>query len=525
VKRLLTIILFFFFLAIHGFTAEKASLDSLDYYLSKQSEFDRIKEKKINGIKEEINRAPKNPVVLYPLYVSLYEEYSSYVYDSAYVCVEKLLDISHALKDNEKIISSTVKLGFCYLSSGLFKECFDILSSLNVGNCSTKTQIDYYISKSRLYYDLADYNNSPDFRLTYDRMGNEIIDSAIALLPAQSSHYWLAVGLKHMKSDNPREALNAYRKMIDTHDYSEHDFAIATSSIAYLLGLQGKKAEAKPYFIQAAIADIKSSTKEAVALRNLAKQLYEEGDLAHSAEYIRRALDDAYLYNARHRQLEIGYILPIIEGERMNVIENQKDKISNFLLFISILLVALIVAFVIIWAQLKRLNQAKQIIQKSNESLTEANKIKDEYIGYFFSLHSEFIEKLEGFQKFIKRKVVARQYEDLHHIPRDLDAHKEREALYPRFDQIFLKLFPHFVNEFNKLLKPEEQIQLKKDELLNTDLRIYALIRLGINDNEKIAQFLDYSVNTIYAYKTKIKNKALFSSEEFKKKVMEIKSI
>jgi hypothetical protein len=328
-----------------------------------------------------------------------------------------------------------------------------------------------------------------------------------------------------MKSGNNHEALNAYSKMIDTHPYSEHDFAIATSSIAYLLRLQGKSEDAEPYLIQAAIADIKSSTKEAVALRNLAEILYTGGDLTRSAEYIRRALDDAYFYNARHRQLEIGYILPIIEGERMNVIENQKDKISNFLLFISLLLGALIVAFLVIRLQLKRLNQAQLLIRKSNENLIEANKIKDEYIGYFFSLHSEFIEKLESFQKFIKRKVTARQFDDLQNIPKDLDAHKEREALYSRFDRIFLKLFPHFVTEFNGLLRPEEQIQLKKDELLNTDLRIYALIRLGINDNEKIAKFLDYSVNTIYTYKTKIKNKACYSSEEFKKKVMEIKSI
>jgi tetratricopeptide (TPR) repeat protein len=524
VKKLLTLILFFS-LAVSSFSSEKASLDSLDYYLSKQSEFDQIKEERIDRIKEEINRVSQDPGVLYPLYVSLYEEYSSYIYDSAYVYVEKLLDISRALDDKDKIISSTVKLGFCYLSSGLFKECFDILSSLHVGNCSTQTQIDYFTIKSRLYYDLADYNNRPDFRLSYDRKGNEIIDSTIALLPVQSAHYWLAVGLKGMKSDNHHAALDAYSKMINTHDYSEHDFAIATSSIAYLLRLQGKSEEAKLYLIQAAIADIKSSTKEAVALRNLADVLYKEGDLTHSAEYIRRALDDAYFYNARHRQLEIGYILPIIEGERLNVIESQKNKISNFLLFISILLVALLVAFFVIRMQLKRLNLAQQMIRKSNENLTEANKIKDEYIGYFFNLHSEFIEKMEGFQKFIKRKVAARQYDDLSNIPKELDAHKERIALYSRFDRIFLKLFPHFVTEFNRLLKPEEQIQLKKDELLNTDLRIYALIRLGINDNEKIAQFLDYSVNTIYTYKTKIKNRAFYSSEEFMKRVMAIKSI
>ncbi|GHT76454.1 transcriptional regulator [Bacteroidia bacterium] len=528
-KKLLLSILF---IALGNAVFADVNLDSLDYYLSKRPEFDHLKEQKINRIKEEIREIGNDPVVLYPLYVDLYNEYSSYIYDSATVCVKKLTDISNTLNDKEKIVSSTIKRAFGYLYSGLFKECFDILSGLDVQNCSDETKIDYYIVKSRLYYDLADYNNSPDFRKTYDKKGNEIIDLAIALLPKESARYLQCVGLKKMKSGDKEGAIAAYQEMMNTRVCSEHDIAIATSSIAYMLGLQGNKAEAEKQLILAAITDIKSSTKETVALRNLAKLLYERGDLTHAAEYIRRALDDAYFYNARHRQLEIGYILPIIEGERMNVIETQRDRITTISIFISVLLIALIIAFFIIWKQLKDLNKAKQIIQQSNENLTEvnnhlieANKIKDEYIGYFFSLNSEFIDKMEAFQKFVKRKVNNKQFEDLNYIPKNLDAQNEREALYSRFDQVFLKLFPDFTAKFNELLKPGEQIQLKKGELLNTDLRIYALIRLGINDNEKIAQFLGYSVNTIYAYKTKIKNKALASNEEFKQKVMEIKSI
>jgi ATP/maltotriose-dependent transcriptional regulator MalT len=277
--------------------------------------------------------------------------------------------------------------------------------------------------------------------------------------------------------------------------------------------------------IQAAIADIKSSTKETVALRNLAQLFYEKGDISHAAIYIRQALQDASFYNARQRQLEIGAILPIIEGERINMVEKQRDKMTFFFVCISVLVLLLLVALFIIWKSLKRLNLAKQIIQNANGKLTEANKIKDEYIGYFFNQNSEFIDKMKALQRWVNQKVVAKQYDDLKYFPQNLDIRKEREALFERFDQIFLKLFPDFVNEFNKLLKPEEQIHLKKDELLNTDLRIYALIRLGINDNEKIAQFLDYSVNTIYAYKTKIKSKACYSSEEFKHKVLEIRSI
>jgi tetratricopeptide (TPR) repeat protein len=533
-KKLVSIILLLLSttLTVLGNSPEKVSLDSIDYYLSQQSYYDRQKEDHINQIKNEIGRNKDNDQIRYTLYTDLFEEYRSYIYDSAYVCVEKLLEVSKSLNDHDKITSSVVKMGFCYLSSGLFKEAFDILMEIDVTGCSNETKIDYYTHKSRLYYDLADYNNSHGFRKQYEEIGNQIIDSAIVLLPIESPRFWATVGLKRMKSDNNRNALDAFQKMIDTRNYSEHDLAIATSSIAYLQLLQGKTKEAEYFLIQAAISDIKSSTKETVALRNLAQLLYEKGDISHAVVYIRHAMEDASFYNARHRQLEIGNILPIIEGERMNTIEKQRDRIILFFLCISVLMVLLIVALYIIWKSLRRLNQAKQIIQDANDhltamnnDLTEVNKIKDEYIGYFFSQNSEFIEKIDAFQKWVSRKVFAKQYDDLKIFPKNMDIQKERENLYAHFDQTFLKLFPDFVNRFNDLLKPGEQIQLKKGELLNTDLRIYALIRLGINDNEKIAQFLGYSLNTIYTYKTKIKNKALNSNEEFKQKIMEIKSI
>jgi len=520
-----------FILPAIGNTTGKINLDSVDYYLSKQPYFDQMKEEQIGKLKEDIKKNPDDIQALYSSYTRLFEEYQSYIYDSAYVCVEKLLKLSHRLNDPDKIISSTVKMGFCYLSSGMFKEAFDNMDSIQIKDCSNATKIDYYTCKARLYYDLADYNNNPDLRKTYEAIGTRIIDSALVLLPVESPRFWASLGLKRMKSKDYQNALDAFHKMIDMRDYSEHDLAIATSSIAYLLGLEGKKEEAKQFLIQAAISDIKSSTKETVALRNLAQMLYGDGDTGRAIIYIRHALTDATFYNARHRQLEIGYILPIIEGERINTIVKQKDYITLFFCFISVLVVLLLVALYIIWKSLKRLKQAKQVIQDANDNMTvvnnhlsEANKIKDEYIGYFFSQNSEFIEKMESLVKWVNRKVLAKQYEDLRNaLP--LNVQNERKNLYFNFDRIFLKLFPDFVNKFNELLKPGEQIRLKKDELLSPELRIYALIRLGINDNEKIASFLGYSVNTIYTYKTKMKTKALVSSDEFKQKVMEIKSI
>lgn len=524
-KKLLLFTLLAFGLLIPNALATTASLDSFDYYISRQVEYDLQKEDYIQKIKNEIVLNKNDQQRLYALYEMMYEEYCSYIYDSAYVSVEKLMDLSLALGDRNKVISSKVKLGFCYLSSGLFKEAFDVLSSINVKECNAETKIDYYTCKSRLYFDLGDYNNTVEFRKKYNAIGIQILDSALVLLPHGSARYWAAVGLKNMKSDQLEQALKAFQKMLDSQNYSEHERAIATSSIGYIMTLQGNVKMAKEYLIKAAIADIKSSVKETVAIRNLAQLMYQEREVGYAVKYIHKALEDAWFYNARHRQLEIGLILPIIEGEQMNMIEKQRNRIIIFSIFISLLLIALVVALVVIRKSIRRLNKARLIIQEANNKLTEANKIKDEYIAYFFNQSSESIDKMEKLQKWVIRKTATRQYDELKNFPRQLNIHKEREALFERFDQVFLKLFPDFVSEFNKLLKTEEQIQLKEGELLNPDLRIYALIRLGINDNEKIASFLNYSVNTIYTYKTKMKAKAAGPSNEFNERILEIRSI
>ncbi len=328
-----------------------------------------------------------------------------------------------------------------------------------------------------------------------------------------------------MKESDWSGAKFAFQYWMNNFDLPRHYSAIATSSLAYIYDMTGYTDLSIEYFARAAIADVKTATMETVALRNLAGLLFQKGDDKRAYRYIIEALNDASYYNARHRKLEAGEILPIIERERMSVIKGQRDRIMVFTAFISVLLISLLVALVIIWISFKRLNAARQTIQESNEKLTDANKIKDEYIAWFFNQNSEYIEKIEHLQKWVKRKVVARQFEGLKKLSQDLSVDKERTALYERFDQIFLKLFPDFVEEFNDLLKPDERIVLNDDQLMNTDLRIYALIRLGIHDNEKIASFLNYSVNTIYAYKTKIKAKACCPSDQFKKKVMEIKSI
>lgn len=333
-----------------------------------------------------------------------------------------------------------------------------------------------------------------------------------------------------MKIPDWRGARYAFEYWMQNHELPRHHYAIATSSLGYIYSVTGNIDKAVEFLTKAAIADIKTATKETVALRNLANILFQQGEKKKAYRYIIMALDDATYYNARHRKIEIATILPIIEGERLAVVEGQKIKLIGYILALIILSVLVFVFLVVIYRQLGKINKVKLILQETNQhlnlinkNLVEANKIKEEYIGYFFNINSEFIEKIDAFQKNIYRKVVSRQYDDVLSILKSTDLKRERENLYQNFDEIFLKLFPNFVTEFNHLLAEEDHIVLKKDELLTPELRIFALMRLGIRDNEKIARFLNYSVNTIYTYKAKIKSKTIFR-ERFEEKLMSIRT-
>jgi len=295
------------------------------------------------------------------------------------------------------------------------------------------------------------------------------------------------------------------------------------------------------------------ATKETSAIRQLAELLFEQGDIQRAYSYATLALDDANFYNARQRKIEVGRILPIIEAGRFDIIKQQKDKLLIYAAIISILFILFMVSTLIILKQKKGLNSARLLILKQNTDLLESNRqlteiqtkiskqnmdllqinerlkevhrIKDEYIGYFFSTNSAYLDKTEDFRKMVVRKIKNRQFDELIELTAVTDLRKEREEMFNLFDQIFMKLFPDFVTRYNQLFKAEEQVTIKTDGMLTPEIRIFALIRLGITESERIANFLDFSLSTVKNYKTKAKNRSLVPNELFEHKIMEIESV
>jgi tetratricopeptide (TPR) repeat protein len=495
--------------------------------------YDQIKNIRIDSIKLIIKNAPDIPHRgLFNLYSILYNEYQIYNYDSAFRYAQKMISEGQLMRDDSLIGYAQIKEGFVLLSSGLFKETFELLQNVNKKLLSKAEKAEYLTMMGRYYYDLADYDNDRFYAPRYIDSGNQFIDSSLVLFTPSSFAYIYYSGLKNMRSGNYDIALSGLKKLTESYPMSQHEIAVTTSTISDIYIQKGQIDSAIDLLLLAAIEDIRSSTKETRAIFTLATLFFKKGDSKNASTFIEKAVNDAVFYGARQRKVQLTSILPLIEAEKLNILQNQNKKVVNYAVAVTVLSLLLISLLLIIFRQIKKLQLAKSNItaahrsqQQINTKLQEANKIKEEYIGYFFSGNSEFYTRIEKFIQSVEVKITDRKLDDIRFLVNNLNLKRGREEVLRDFDRIFLKLFPNFITEFNSLINEEGQVRLKEGELLNTDLRIFALIRMGIHDTQKIAGILGYSVNTINTYKSKIKNKSVVPNETFEEKIMQIKSI
>jgi hypothetical protein len=519
-------------------TSTPVSLKEFEQTRKEAAEYDRQKQLSIDRIKAVAQRTADLPG-RFNSYLLLYEEYKAFKYDSAYNYARKLQEVALQLQDAHRLAQARLKLGFSLLSAGLFKEASDSLDIISVQTLHDSLKVEYYLLMGRLYYDLADFTNDSYHTPGYVQKGNRYLDSALQNSVQSSFEYEYFSGLKDIRSGSKERALINYKQLMAKPDLTNHEIALTASTLSDIYIQNFQNDSAITLLIQAAIADIKSSTKETAAAFNLANLLYKNGDVKNASACIELAISDATFYGARQRKVRVSDILPLIESEKLSLVENQKRTLVTYAIIVTLLLVGVIALIIIVLKQVKKLQAAKKVIteahlkeqeinhrlQELNTRLSEANKIKEEYIGYFFNVNSEFFDKIERFKKSLEQKVNDRKLEEIKFLVNNINLRVEKEYLLQNFDRVFLKLFPNFMAEFNTFFSPENQIELKEGELLNTDLRIFALIRMGIHDNEKIARILQYSVHTINTYKTKVKNRSYIPNDEFEKKIMEIKAI
>ena len=518
-----------------------ALLREIDGLVKNRRTYGVEKETRITDLKRLLTEAASDEQ-RYGFCGRLFDEYRAYNLDSSFVYAQRKEELAHRLNKQDYLDDSAMNMAEVMGTTGMYKEALELL-----GKIDRKTLPDYlygyYYHLYRTIYGLmGDYAVTEKAKKEYYRMTDLYRDSLLQVNASDSLGHALVMADKcivHARYDEAIDMLMEYYRKPSLDDHAQ---AMIAYTVSEGYRLKGDKQGQKHYLALSAIADLKSAVKEYVSLRKLASLVYEEGDIDRAYNYLKCSLEDATLCNARLRTLEISQVFPIIDKAYQLKTERQQREMKISLICISLLSVFLLAAIFFVYKQMKKVAAARRevvdtntLLQELNEelhdsnsqlkemnhTLSEANYIKEEYIGRYMDQCSTYLDKMDLYRRSLNKIAAAGRVEELYKaIKSSQFLDEELKEFYANFDVTFLQLFPNFVDEFNALLT--EPMQPKPGEQLNTELRIFALIRLGITDSTKIAQFLRYSVTTIYNYRTRVRNKALGEREEFEAKVMKI---
>jgi uncharacterized protein YfkK (UPF0435 family) len=518
-----------------------SALDKLDQTLKNKVQFTRDKEARLEFLKRS-GADNSNPLRRYGQNRTLYQEYLKFKIDSALSYAVWNLSIAKLLNRYDLEIETQLDIANLYFPLNKFLEANDILKSIDSKSLS-KTQLEeYYLSEIEFYEHYITNNDNKEFKIK----ANQYRDSLLHIVDRQTMTYHINWSLKNIHSGKLKYAENYLLNVLKDKPVNTADHAM----ICYLLGLdyemQQNKSEAIHFYALSAAGDVRLSIKDNAAMQALALLLYATGDIDHAYNCTQSAIEDALFCDAKFRTLHMSNFYAIVNKAYLQKEAKQKNQLKQYLLLISILSFFLVLTVIYVYKQMKRESRIKSELSittrqlaelnkmigenntrlnQVNMQLLEANKVKEAYIANFFDLCSAYINKLENFRKSINKKASEQPDNLLKMLRSTTIVDNEVEELYKVFDSVFLSLYPNFIDDFNALLIPGEKIEIKHKGVLNTELRIYALIRLGITDSAQIAGFLRYSLSTIYNYRTSARNKAAVSRDLFEDSVMKISSI
>jgi hypothetical protein len=528
-----------FSVSISGKNDLKSLSDFLDHIIDNKGQYIEMKEGKINSLKKMLTKKESSLGFIYEINDQLYNEYKKYKSDSAIHYALQNIYIAQELNNQHLIFASNISLASIYSFSGKILESEKILKNIDSHNLPEHLLPDYYETYSRFYEHYATASNQSQY---YNMVGL-YRDSLLAVIEPSTYRYKIVMAYKHIlkrENDRAEELLN---NLLETEDVDSPEYALITSYLGIIYRRKGEFELEKKYFIMSAIADIKNSIKENASFMQLARICYNKGDLAKAFRYTQVAIEDAVSSGVQFRTAEMAGFYSIINASYQVNEANTNSKLKRYLILISLLSAFLILLVLYVYNQLKKLSRIKEELSRANlklkelifelnetnnrmnernEQLSESNQIKEQYIAQFFHQCSSYIDKMEEYRRTLYRMAINRHYEDLiKKMKSTSDVESELEELYAHFDSIFLGLYPTFVSAFNSLLSKDEQITLRAGGLLTRELRIYALLRLGITDGSQIASFLRCSLSTIYNYRSKMRNKAT-DRDQFEDMVMKI---
>ena len=528
-------------LAVSQWLAATENIDSLlnvlDEIVLNHQQYSNKKEEELHKLKEllTITSSGQQQFIVCG---QLFDEYFYYQKDSALVYAKKRLNLAKQLNNDNLLVLAEINLASTNGSIGMYKEAFDVLDSIDIAKYP-QHKAYYNYECSVIYGYMSYYAVTAQDRDKFTQITKSYLDSMIAVRPIDPNMLLLAKTDKYILSNDYEKALlllnEQYPKLKKMHIKAmlAYNFALAYRQ-------KNDKKQELLWLTISSINDLRSVTKEYISLRSLAFELYESGDIDRAQKYMKCSLEDALFCNARLRTFEISNLMPFIDNAYQHVTKTRQRLLTIFVIVVSALLVFLLLAIGRVYRQMKKLTLARKelslvndklselndMLLKNNNSLTEANIIKEEYIVKYMDQCSLYIDKMDEYRRNLHKTATTGKLEDLILKVKSKDFIEDViHEFYQNFDRTFVQLFPGFVEELNLLLMPEERIHLKPGQLLNLELRIYALIRLGINDSVKIAAFLRCSTNTIYNYRTRNRNNALGDRDSFEDNVTQIGAI
>ena len=501
-------------------------LKTLDKVVLEKDTYTRAKDARIDSYRSSLSS--KTGGDLYEVYDNLYREYSKYDIDSSLAYAQKAVRAARAIGDEESLEHSQINLASVYLYAGMHYEAMRILDSVK------NHDIPYHYARYGLYSSL--YHNAvfKDRKDTYLSLAESCRDTLLHMLPAESISTVFLLSEKFNAEGRSPEALSVL-----SEKYSDPSISVADKAILdYLLGETYRAlkdfGEAERHYAMSATADLQTPVKEYKSLQELAYLLFQDGDLTRAYNYISCAMEDMQKSNARVRAIEFASSFSTISEAYQKAVRKMNYKLVLSVVVLVALLALLVFFAMVMSRQRSRLAKvnaqlalSNERLKSANDSLTElsnrlqeAGSIKEEYLYQYMEQAASCLDQLENYRrnllmtyrKFGEKNVVSEL-----ESPFDVDV--EFKKFYSNFDDTFLHLFPNFVEDVNALLKEDQQLVPKPGRKMNTELRILALIRLGVTDSVKIAHFLRTSISTVYNYRTKFRNSALSERSDFESKV------
>ncbi len=515
----------------------------LDEAISKSNEYVQEREDRIQKTKA-ILEMTSDAQVQYETCRRLYEEYQSYINDSAIYYLDRCISLAEKMGDRIHADECRLLLAYQCSESGMYHEAMDILQGISVDQIDdARNRQKYYSTLAHLYSELGYYCKVPRLQREYYSKGDyyrQLIDTAICATDE-------ALQIKELEcytAGDARGALHFSDLRLKQAEVGSHEYAIVAFYRHLDYRLLEDSVQTRYWVTQSALSDVKNAVMDQGAMWELANMLMADGDMERAYRYIRFAWQCANKFNTLKRNNQISPVMTAISDNYETSLKRANRQLLA-LAIVSSLLAALFLGILFYSnSQRKKLAKARNELSDSNKrleqlnlqlsdlnsqmretnlKLNESNRVKDEYVGRFIHLCSFYIDRLEEMRKRVNKMVKSKDLNALYKFTSDSELRDNNlKDLYEMFDSTFLHLFPNFVNDFNALLKPECRIILPEKETLNTDIRIFALIRLGIEDSSRIAEFLHYSVNTIYNYRAKIKNGALCDRDTFESQVKAI---